>query len=134
MKEIKLERMRDLDILLSGLYSQPVKGLEALRLFDKVLTAIEHIAVVKYDESGNVVAFETDESGNVVMENDNPKRATRLKELPAVLRLEDGHAAFLKARVEGHNWPGQVARDVIRLTQQLGEAAERADQNTGAIE
>lgn len=133
MKEIKLERMRDLDILLSGLYSQPVKGLETLRLFDKVLTAIEHIAVVKYDENGNVVAFETDEAGNTVMENGNPKRATRLKEIPAVLRLEDGHAEFLKARVASNNWPGQVARDVIRLLQQLGDVTE-ADQKTSVNE
>lgn len=128
MKEIRLEHPRELDVLIIGLYSKPIKGLEQMRLFGKVLDALEHIAVLSFDEDGNVLALKRKEDGSLELDQKGkPVRVTYLKEVPCVLRIDDAYWQFLKARILDFDWSPQMGRVVLELLTRAGETeAENA--------
>lgn len=122
MKEIRLEHPRELDVLIIGLYSKPIKGLEQMRLFGKVLDALEHIAVLSFDDDGNVLALKRKEDGSLELDqNGKPVRVTYLKEVPCVLRIDDAYWQFLKARILDFDWSPQMGRVVLGLLTRAGE-------------
>jgi hypothetical protein len=121
MKTVQLQDIVDVELILAALYAKPISGLEQLRLFDKVLSALEGIANIKYDENGNVMVFEM-ENGKVVFdENNRPRRAITWKSDKRELRLEDGHAEFLKARLTATEWTGAAARRALRIVEDLSK-------------
>lgn len=124
MKRIKLDDIRDIEIVLTALFAVPSKGLEALRLVDKVLTSLERIVSLKYDADGNVIFFESENGRIKLDENNRPVRAFFFKGDDHVLELDDAHVEFLKARLGAVEWQGAAARAVLRFLEKLERNGE----------
>lgn len=118
--KLTLHADREMDVILAALYGGPVKGGETLRLFDKVLSALEHVAHIEYDENGNVRFFKN--AGN------DMERLTYLKHKPATIELQEGWCSFLRSRIEAIEWTGQAVRDVLRVLAALSQGENQVEQ------
>lgn len=117
MKTVVIQTNRELEVLLVALTGSGIKGTESVRLAGKCLDSLEQVADIHYDAEGNIQVYQL-EGGQVKIEEGRPVRASRLKEQPATLALEDAYFNFLKARIfEASEWMGAALPTLYRMLQ-----------------
>jgi len=124
MKEVTLTSDRELEVLLIALTASSIKGVEQIRMAGKCLDALENIANLAYDAEGSLKIYEMD-GGQIRIENNRPVRASTLKSVPSVLKLDEAQFAFLKTRIfEAGEWSGTAAAVLYRLLQKFEDTQE----------
>lgn len=136
--EFQLETDQELRLLINALYYKRNEGMEAIRLFDRAMTALENAAHIEYDEFGNVVYFQraTDENGKIIYQsNGQPMQATDEAGEPIAASTigDDPTVRFekcsewVRARMESYPWHPSETRKALRLMERMGIVDDEED-------